>query len=193
MILMDDIVKDPAEILRKEAEDVTFPVSDEIRSLADEMMEYIINSQDDELAEKYGLRPGVGLAAPQVNHSLKMTAIAIPNIDVNEETGEETKGYFFKGIVVNPVIVSESAQRGALETGEGCLSIPVDIEGYVPRAYKITVQYYDLDGNKFELKLRDYPAIVFQHEIDHMHGKLYYDYINPLDVWHQDENTKYIE
>jgi peptide deformylase len=202
MILMDDIIKDPADVLRAEAEEVVLPASDEIRALADEMMEYIINSQDEELSEKYGLRPGVGLAAPQVGKSLKMTAIAIPMMDTKtpeEIEALEAEGkanepsYFFKGVVVNPVIVSEGAQRAAIEMGEGCLSIPEDIPGFVPRSAKITVEYFDLDGNKYSLKLRDYPAIVFQHEIDHLHGKLYYDYINPLDPWKQDDGTRYIQ
>lgn len=203
---MKDIVKDPAEVLRTNSKDATFPLSEEILKMTAEMEEYILNSQDPKLAEKYGLRPGVGLAATQIGKALNISFIAIPSEDLealnsiqNDEKDNLTdktareKKYFFKGFIVNPVIISESAMRAALESGEGCLSVPEDIEGYVPRAKKITVQYYDLEGNQHEIKLRDYPAIVFQHEIDHMHSKIYYDYINPLDAWHQDNETDYIQ
>ena len=139
--------------------------------------------------EKYGLRPGVGLAAPQVGYSLRMSSILIPALDPEDTTDEP----YFKGTIFNPVIISESVKRGALNVGEGCLSVDEDVPGFVPRAYRITVRYQDEDGNKQTIKLRDYPAIVFQHEIDHLHGHLYYDHINMQSPWEVDEDTKYID
>lgn len=201
MILMEDIIKNPNDVLRENAADIVFPIDDKTRKLGEDMLEYVLNSQNPELSEQYGLRPGVGLAASQMGVPIKMTAIAIPMMDTVSESEIESledsneilePQHFFKGVIINPKIVSESAVRAALETGEGCLSIPDDVEGYVSRAYKITVEYFDLDGNKYSLKLKDYPAIVFQHEIDHMYGKLYTDYINPLEPWHQVESTRYI-
>lgn len=69
MILMKDIVRDDQEgtVLRDYAAKVSFPLTEEEQQLAKDLMEYLEISQDEELAEKYGLRAGVGLAAPQVN------------------------------------------------------------------------------------------------------------------------------
>ena len=72
MITMEDIIREGHPTLRKKAEKITFPVSDEIRQLADDMMEFLRNSQDEELAEKYGLRGGVGSA--RLNGSRKCRA-----------------------------------------------------------------------------------------------------------------------
>ena len=67
MILMEDIVREGHPALRTRAEEVTFPLSEEDRRLAHDMLEYLINSQNPEMAEKYNLRGGIGLAANQVN------------------------------------------------------------------------------------------------------------------------------
>ncbi|WP_099974661.1 peptide deformylase [Lactobacillus terrae] len=180
MYLMKDIVKDGDPILRKVGEKVTLPLSDDDKKLAEKMMEYLINSQDEEIAEKYQLRAGVGLAAPQVGQSKMMTAVLIPNDD--EESDEE---YILKDVLINPVITRSSVQKVALSEGEGCLSVPKDIPGYVPRSNKVTIEYDNVDGEHKTLKLKGYPAIVCQHEIDHLNGHLYYDKINkenPFDI-----------
>jgi peptide deformylase len=81
---------------------------------------------------------------------------------------------------VNPKILSRSARIGALEDGEGCLSVDQDHPGIVPRSYKIIVEYYDyLKKQLIKETLKGYKAIVFQHEFDHNQGHLYYDLINP--------------
>ena len=142
------------------------------------MMEFLENSQNPEIAKKYHLRAGVGLAAPQVNVSKRMTAVLVPGIEDDDEP-------IFKHILINPTILSESVQLAALGEGEGCLSVDRDIPGYVPRHDRIKLRWYDLDGNKHVERLRDYPAIVVQHEIDHLNGILFYDHINkeqPLTV-----------
>ncbi|WEV53977.1 peptide deformylase [Leuconostocaceae bacterium ESL0723] len=202
---MDKITRDGDPVLRQVAKPVPFPLSEENRQLAKDMMTYLEVSQDDKLNEKYGLRPGVGLAAPQVGESLQMTAILIPSQDVkassndqdetpdNDQENQEEAEPFFKGVIFNPVIVSEAVKRGALSVGEGCLSVDEDVPGFVPRSNRITVRYQDEDGQTQTIKLRGYPAIVFQHEIDHLHGHLYYDHINRQDPWHIDDNTHYIE
>ena len=66
MLTMKDIIKDGHPTLRAEAQDVDFPLSDEDKQTLKSMREFLINSQDDEIAKKYGLRSGVGLAAPQM-------------------------------------------------------------------------------------------------------------------------------
>lgn len=170
---MKDIIRDGNPTLRKEAAKVTFPLSDEDRQLAHDMMEYLINSQDPEIAEKHQLRAGVGLAAPQVNVSKQMAAVLVP---APEDAEDDTP--VFKEIIINPVILSHSVQDAALAEGEGCLSVDKNIPGYVPRHDRITLRYQDLDGNTKKVRLKDYPAIVCQHEIDHLHGILFYDHIN---------------
>ncbi|WP_220739099.1 peptide deformylase [Leuconostoc miyukkimchii] len=186
---MDKITRDGDPVLRQTAKNVPFPLSDEHAQLAKDMMTYLVISQDETKNEQYGLRPGVGLAAPQVGYSLSMAAILVPSIDPHESEDKP----FFKGTIFNPIIISESVKRGALDVGEGCLSVDEDVPGFVPRANRITVRYQDENGDKKVIKLRDYPAIVFQHEIDHLHGHLYYDHIDLKAPWQVDNETKYID
>ena len=75
---MKDITRDGNPVLRKQAEKVQFPLSDEDRQLGEKMMEYLEVSQDDALCKKYHLRAGVGLAAPQVGVSKLMAAVLTP-------------------------------------------------------------------------------------------------------------------
>ncbi len=131
MILMKDITRDGNPVLRQEAAQVKFPLSKEDQQLAADMMEYLEVSQDPELCEKYGLRAGVGLAAPQVGVSEMMAAVLVP---AEEEGGESP----FKDVIINPVIVSHSVQNGALTEGEGCLSVDKEVPGFVPRHDRIT-------------------------------------------------------
>ncbi|WP_172187181.1 peptide deformylase [Lentilactobacillus kribbianus] len=178
MFLMKDIVRDGDPVLRQQAQQVSFPLSDEDRKLADDLMEYLIVSQDPELCKKYQLRAGVGLAAPQVGVSKMMASVLVPAENEDDKP-------VFKDVIINPVIVSSSVQRGALTEGEGCLSVDKDVPGYVPRAARITLKYQDVDGNEHKIRLKNYPAIVCQHEIDHLHGSLFYDHINKEDPFHR--------
>lgn len=171
MILMKDIIRDGDETLREQAAKVDFPLSAEDSQLAKDMMEYLEVSQNPELCEKYKLRAGVGLAAPQVDVSKQMAAVLVPAEDGSDEP-------VFKDVIINPVIISESVQSGALTEGEGCLSVDEDVPGYVPRHDRITLRYNDVTGEEHTVRLKHYPAIVCQHEIDHLHGTLFYDHIN---------------
>ena len=67
MILMEDIIREGPPTLRTRAEEIAFPLTEEDRQLAHDMLEYLMNSQDPIMAEKYNLRGGIGLAANQVN------------------------------------------------------------------------------------------------------------------------------
>lgn len=194
MYLMNEIVRDGDKVLRERAAKVEFPLSDEVKEASKNMMEYLVVSQDEKENEKYGLRPGVGLAAPQVGISQQFTSILIPSDDVEELQDKKTtdSDYFFKGTIYNPVITRQSVKKGALSMGEGCLSVDNDLPGYVARSYRITVKFQDENGDKQELRLEGYPAIVFQHEIDHLHGTLYYDLINKTEPWAEAENTRYL-
>jgi len=79
-------------------------------------------------------------------------------------------------ILVNPEIISASGEAAIVE---GCLSVP-DYSAEVPRHQKIVVKALTLDEEEIELTLEDFPAIVIQHEIDHLHGKLFIDRISRL-------------
>lgn len=125
MITMDDIVRDGHPVLRQTAEAVELPPTEEEKQQLADMIEFVKNSQDADIAEKYELRPGVGLAAPQINISKRMIAVHC------EDEGGELYSY----ALFNPRIVSHSVKRAYLATGEGCLSVDEAIPGFV-RAMK---------------------------------------------------------
>jgi peptide deformylase len=106
---------------------------------------------------------GVGLAAPQVHASLRLFVALL----VDEPDGKSAAT-----VVINPEIVPNA--EGREEGWEGCLSIP-DIRGMVPRYTDITVRALDRDGRSVELRLKDFPARVAQHETDHLDGVLFFD------------------
>lgn len=164
MIKMNDIIREGHETLSQVAKEVEFPLSNEDKQTMDDMMMYLINSQNAEIAEEFGLRPGVGLAAPQINVSKRMVAIR-----VEEEDGITEHALF------NPKIISHSEQLVYLETGEGCLSVDRDVDKYVKRYARITVRAQDYDGNPLKIRVRGFLSIVFQHEIDHTNGILFLD------------------
>ena len=163
------ILDDTKKELRKNCEVVETPLNQEDENTILEMLDYVIKSQDDEYALKYNIRPGVGLAAPQIGINKKM--IAIYFIDENEKE--------VRHALVNPRIISNSTRLIAIKSGEGCLSVKEDKEGYVYRYFKITVKAYDaLKKQDVTFTAKGYEAIVLQHEIDHLSGILYYDRIN---------------
>ena len=188
MFLMENIIRDGNPTLRKYAQKVTFPLSEDNQKLAHKLMEYLEISQNPDLAAKYKLRAGVGLAAPQVNVSLQMASVLVPSdirpkdpnnhADIVKAAQEAQDHPLFKDVIINPVIISQSVQPAAISEGEGCLSVDEPHDGYVPRADRITLRYQNVDGETKTVKLKGYPAIVCQHEIDHLHGTLFYDHIN---------------
>jgi|SRR5690625_14213 len=167
MLLMEHIVRDGHPALRKKSEEVSFPLTEEEISLLNKMTTFLKNSQDEEIAEKYELRSGVGLAAPQLGINKRLVALYFEY---------EDKLYDYQ--LVNPKIISHSVEQAYLAGGEGCLSVDETIEGYVVRYHRVTVRAYDTEGNELKLRLKGYPAIVMQHEIDHLNGIMFYDYIN---------------
>ncbi|WP_066289645.1 peptide deformylase [Bacillus sp. FJAT-29937] len=171
MLTMRDIIRDGHPTLRKVAEEVPLPPTDEDKQILQSLLEYVINSQNPEIAEKYGLRAGIGLAAPQINISKRMIAVHL----------KDEKGTIHSYALFNPKIKSHSVEKAYLTTGEGCLSVDESIPGYVPRYARITVQGTTIDGNDVKLRLKGMLAIVFQHEIDHLNGIMFYDHINNED------------
>jgi peptide deformylase len=146
-----DILHFPDERLRKVCEPVS-EVNDDIRRLLDDMLETMYAA------------PGIGLAAVQVNvHKRVLVA------DVSEDRSQP---FCF----INPEIVS---LEGEEEMQEGCLSVPGFYET-VKRAEKIKVKALDREGRPFEMDADGLLAVCIQHEIDHLNGKLFVDYLSPL-------------
>ena len=180
LIDMKDIIREGNPTLRAVAEEVSFPLSDEDILLGEKMMQFLHNSQDPVMAEKLGLRGGVGLAAPQLDISRRIIAVLLPNPE-DENGNPPQEAYALKEVMYNPKIVAHSVQDAALADGEGCLSVDRDVPGYVVRHARVTVDYFDKDGEKHRVKLKGYKAIVVQHEIDHINGIMFYDRINETD------------
>jgi peptide deformylase len=122
----------------------------------------------DDMVETMHEYNGVGLAAPQVHASLRLFVALL----VDDPDGKSAAT-----IVINPEIVPNSQSRE--EGWEGCLSIP-DIRGMVPRYTDITVRALDRDGRDIELRLKDFPARVAQHETDHLDGVLFFDKMDSM-------------
>lgn len=179
MILMKDIVREGHPALRKQAEALSFPLTKEEHKLGNDLLDYVKNSQDPDLSEKYSLRPGIGLAAPQVSASVQMFALHL-----TEENGKT-----ISFVAVNPKIVSHSVEKTYLTSGEGCLSVDRNIEGYVPRYARISIKAYDLDGNEFKMRLKGLPAIAFQHELDHLNGVMFFDHISKVNPFQEIPNA----
>lgn len=177
MIDMNDIIREGNPTLRAVAEDVTFPLSDEDIILGEKMMQFLRNSQDPVIAEKMGLRGGVGLAAPQLDISKRIIAVLVPNPE-DAEGNPPKEAYSLQEIMYNPKVVAHSVQDAVLGDGEGCLSVDRDVPGYVVRHARVTVEYFNKEGEKQRVKLRGYNSIVVQHEIDHTNGIMFYDRIN---------------
>ncbi|AUG51043.1 peptide deformylase [Streptococcus pyogenes] len=177
LITMDDIIREGNPTLRAVAKEVSLPLCDEDILLGEKMMQFLKHSQDPVMAEKLGLRAGVGLAAPQIDVSKRIIAVLVPNLP-DKEGNPPKEAYSWQEVLYNPKIVSHSVQDAALSDGEGCLSVDRVVEGCVVRHARVTVDYYDKEGQQHRIKLKGYNAIVVQHEIDHINGVLFYDRIN---------------
>lgn len=146
-----DILEFPDPRLRTKAQPIE-RVDDEIRRLADDM-----------LATMYAAS-GIGLAATQVNVHRRLVVLDL------SETRDEPH------VLINPEII---ARVGDEETEEGCLSVP-GIYDKVRRAENITVRSLNRDGAVVELKADGLLAVCIQHEMDHLEGKLFVDYLSEL-------------
>ncbi|UCC51685.1 MAG: peptide deformylase [Anaerolineaceae bacterium] len=161
-----DIVTLPDKVLRER----TLPVT-----RFDEALQQLIDDMIDTMREA----PGVGLAAPQIGRSIKLTVIETL-ADVDEE-GNEIDGSRDLYVIANPEIVWTSRKR--VKGIEGCLSIPGYV-GEVERFESIRVRAQDRNGKKIKLRLHDWTARIFQHEIDHLNGVLYIDRLtDPENLW----------
>ncbi len=116
------------------------------------------------MAETMYRAPGIGLAATQVNVTKRIVVI-----DHSEERNDLR-------VFINPTI---TAREGEVETEEGCLSVP-GIIAPVTRSEKVTVEATDIEGKNYEVKASGIFAICIQHEIDHLDGKVFVDYLTRL-------------
>lgn len=183
MLTMEDIIRDGHPTLRVVAKEVPLPASEEDKKTLKDLLEYVIASQNPEIANEKGLRPGIGLAAPQINVPKRMLAVHV--------TDEKEKLHSYA--LFNPKIISHSVEKAYLTSGEGCLSVDESIPGYVPRYARVTVKATTLDGENVQLRLKGLPAIVIQHEIDHLNGVMFYDHINKEAPFEPVENSIAIE
>ncbi len=187
MFLAKDITKEGNPVLREKCAKVKLPISSEDLEVLKGLYEYEVISQDEELTEKYGIRPGVGIAAPQVGVAKRMFAIEFDDFLDNYR--------HYSYAVINPEIIERSDVLTYLPNGEGCLSVDRDTCGIVPRPYKIVVKtwVYDFNLNKAvfkTLRLQGYPAIVFQHEYDHLDGILFTDKLTTEEELKKDPKIK---
>jgi len=141
----------PDPRLRKKATVIT-EVTDKIRRLADDMLETMYDA------------PGVGLAANQINVQKRLVVI---------DTSEDKSAPL---VFINPEIIEKHGER---EHEEGCLSVPEAYE-MVTRADTVTVKALNRDGDTFQLEADELLATCIQHEIDHLDGKLFVDYLSNL-------------
>ena len=146
-----DILHFPDSRLRNRAQPVAV-VDAKVRKLIDDMFETMYDA------------PGIGLAAIQVDVPLRVITL-----DISAERNEPVA-------LINPQIIE---RRGGLETEEGCLSVP----GYydtVERAEWVRYQALDRHGKPFDREAQDLLAVCIQHEIDHLDGRLFVDYLSNL-------------
>ena len=145
------ILRFPDERLRTKAAPI-LEVTDGIRDFLDDMLETMYDA------------PGIGLAATQVNVHQQIVVI-----DISEEKNEPN---FF----INPVITKADGEE---VSEEGCLSVP-EYFAEVKRADKVTVEALDRNGDKFTLEAEGLLAVCIQHELDHLKGELFVDYLSSL-------------
>ena len=143
--------------------------------LRDPLMQKLIDDMIDTMHEYHG----VGLAAPQVHEGLRLFVALL-----DDEPGPKSEAT----VIINPEIVPS----GSKEDGwEGCLSIP-DIRGMVPRFTEIAVSAHDRHGKLLELRLKNFPARVVQHETDHLDGVLFFDRMTSMQsLTYLDEYSRY--
>ena len=168
MLKTKDILDEKNKILRTVSKEVEFPLTEKDKKTIHDMIEYLTNSQIEELAEKYDLRPGMGMAAVQLGIPKRYFVVV----------HEYDEGKFDNYILINPKIISNSEEKIYVTDGEGCLSINRETVGITPRYARVTLEAYDMDGNKIRVRGREELAIAFQHEYDHLNGILFTDKID---------------
>ncbi|KUI96770.1 peptide deformylase [Vibrio sp. MEBiC08052] len=144
---------------------LTFP-DERLRTVAKPVQEVTPEIQKfvDDMIETMYEEDGIGLAATQVDFHQRIVVIDV------SETRDQPR------VLINPEIIEKRGEDGI---EEGCLSVP-GARALVPRAAEVTVRALDRDGKEFTFEADDLLAICVQHELDHLQGKLFVDYLSPL-------------
>ena len=150
-----DIVTYPDPRLKEVCKPIT-EVTDEIRQLAADMIETMYAA------------PGVGLAAPQVGRNIRMLVMDPAMKDEEKQPR----------VLINPELTLSGEE--VISEQEGCLSVPMNYRADVHRMSNVHLRAMDLDGNIIEEYLEEFPAIIMQHEYDHLDGILFIDKISRL-------------
>ena len=150
-----EILTVPDPRLKQVSKPVEGGVTDEIRALMDDMLETMYDA------------PGIGLAAIQIGVPLRVIVM-----DLAREGEEPSPRYF-----VNPEILETIEEKKPYE--EGCLSVP-DIFEQVERPARCRIRYLDYDGKQVDEWAEDLYAVCIQHEMDHLEGTLFIDYLSRL-------------
>lgn len=145
------VLRFPDEKLRKIAKPVE-KITEKTQKIIDDMIDTMYDQE------------GIGLAATQVDIHERIIVI-----DVSEN---KDKVY----VIINPEVITQNGETGI---EEGCLSVP-DSRGFVPRAETIKIRALDRNGDAYEIDAEGLLAICIQHEMDHLMGKLFVDYLSPL-------------
>jgi peptide deformylase len=156
-----EIITLPDPLLRKASEPIE-RVDDELRTLIDDMLETMYDA------------PGIGLAAVQIAVPRRLIVMDVKYRHSDEEGGEVEKEPI---AMINPEILSFGDEMRVHE--EGCLSIP-EFYAEVERPRHVIVRFLDREGKSHEMECEDVLATVVQHEVDHLNGKLFIDYISRL-------------
>jgi peptide deformylase len=137
-----------------------------LRTKAEPVIDFgdALQQQIDNMFETMYQAPGIGLAATQVNFHQQLIVI-----DISENQDSPL-------VLINPKIIEK---RGVEQREEGCLSFP-GVFAKVERADEVTIEALDREGKKFSLDAEDLLAVCIQHEMDHIEGKLFVDYLSPL-------------
>ena len=177
-----DILDERDSHLRKVSDEVVFPISKDDKKTINEIIKHLKYSQIEEYEKKYDLRPGMGLAFPQLGINKRIIVVV----------HEVEPGIFDEYVVINPVIVSNSKEIIAAEAGEGCLSVNREVDGHVPRFARVTIEGFDVNGNKIRVRAREDLSIAFQHEIDHLNGILFFDRIDKNKKFYTEDEIRLI-
>lgn len=177
-----NILDEKDKRLREVSKEITTPLTDEDKDLVERMITELRYSQIEKYEKRYNLRPGMGLAYPQLGINKRLIVI------VHEYEDGKFKNY----VVINPKIISNSEEMIAADAGEGCLSVNRDVDGHIPRYARVTISGLDLNMNPITIRAREELSIAFQHEIDHLNGILFYDRINKDKPFYTEDEIRLI-
>ena len=156
MAILDILIWPDPELSKVAAPVVDFDAS--LQQLADDLLETMYEAD------------GVGLAATQVGVHKRIVVVDIYGAEADRPSGEAPM------VIVNPEFTHK---EGELTWEEGCLSVPGEV-GNVTRAAKVTMKYFDLQGNEVIVEAEGLKAVALQHECDHLDGKVFVDYLGRL-------------